>query len=433
MRRASTFVTTFFAVAIISGLTAGGVGAAVTPTSDAAALALSITGLSCGPDGPCPVTGAQLEELPPNSNPTAVSDSDLALFPLRGPNYAAFSTGDTNDIESPNDSASTSTDTGGGNGGHGGDVYDLVTLRIDLDVPASVNCMTVDYRFLTEEFEEFVGSDFNDAFLAELDGSSFMVDGSGNVEAPNNIAIGPDGSITTVNSAGTSADNAFGTTYDGATPVLRATTPVTAGEHSLYLSIYDASDAIYDSTVFIDNLKLRDVPKSNCKVGSADGPNEGRLCNGLEPTIYAAGGVAKGTDGDDVILGSGGSEVIRAGNGDDTICALGGRDVVRGQGGADYISGDRGDDDLRGNGGDDVILGGIGDDTISGQSGSDVLRGVFGDDALFGGNGNDKLIGARGDDKLRGRKGNDTLRGGRDNDDCKGGPGKDRRQGCERQ
>ena len=178
----------------MTGLMAGSASAGITPTTSANALAQAITGDNCGPDGPCPVTGAELEQLPPNNDPTAVSDSDLALFPLKGPSYAALSTGDTGDINMPNDSDSTSTVTGGGNGGHGGDVNDLVTLRIDLDVPADANCMTVDYRFLTEEFDEFVGSDFNDGFLAELDGSNFLVGADGSVEAPNNIAIGPDGS-----------------------------------------------------------------------------------------------------------------------------------------------------------------------------------------------------------------------------------------------
>ncbi len=201
-----------------------------------------------------------------------------------------------------------------------------MTLRVDLDVPAGSNCMTVDYRFLTEEFDEYVGSDFNDGFIAELAATNFLVKADGSVEAPRNFAIGPDGGITTVNNAGTSADNAFGTTYDGATPVLRATTPVDPGAQEVYFSIFDASDSIYDSTVFLDNLRLRSVPADRCKVGSAGTPNEAQLCQGREPTIFASNGVANGTKGDDVILGTPGPEVIRARGGDDIVCAGGGPD-----------------------------------------------------------------------------------------------------------
>ena len=54
--------------------------------------------------------------------------------------------------------------------------------------------------------------------------------------------------------AGVSAGNASGTTYDGATELLTAETPVTAGAHTLYLSIFDQGDSGYDSAVLADNL-----------------------------------------------------------------------------------------------------------------------------------------------------------------------------------
>ena len=36
---------------------------------------------------------------------------------------------------------------------------DLVTLRLNLNVPASANCFSIDFRFLSEEFPTFVGDD----------------------------------------------------------------------------------------------------------------------------------------------------------------------------------------------------------------------------------------------------------------------------------
>ena len=67
--------------------------------------------------------------------------------------------------------------------------------------------------------------------------------------------------------ASVSAFNARGTTYDGATRLLRASTPVTPGRHHLYLSIFDQGDRIYDSAVFLDNLGTTNAKK--CRTGVA--------------------------------------------------------------------------------------------------------------------------------------------------------------------
>lgn len=425
-------IAVFVATMIIGTAAANAV---ITPTSNADALAESIDNTG----SPSAVTGATITELPPFGNPAAVSDTPLALFPLNGPNYMMLSSGDTKDADNPNDSDSLSTNNGASNGRGGPGAFDLVTVRVDLDVPADVNCLTFDYRFLTEEFDEFVGSDFNDAFLAELDASTFLLQDDGAIVATNNFAVGPDGSPTTVKAAGTSADNALGTTYDGATPVLRATTPITPGAHSIYLSVFDVSDAIYDSTAFVDNLKLRQVSPQNCTRGAAGTGNEAKTCRGEEPTIFGSSGVIKGTDGDDVILGTSGADVVRSGRGADLICTLGGPDLVRAQGGADEIAGGNGRDNLRGNGGNDIIKGGRGDDTVSGQAGEDRVTGAKGDDMVFGGaaddtllgsRGADELFGRRGDDRLKGGRGSDMLNGGPDNDKCTGGAGNDTRRGC---
>ena len=98
-------------------------------------------------------------------------------------------------------------------------------LKIDLNVPAGVNCLSsFDFRYLSEEYPEFVGSAFNDAFIAELDNSTWTTNGS-DIDAPNNFAFDPANNEISINAAGvTSMTSGFavGTTYDGATPRLRA-------------------------------------------------------------------------------------------------------------------------------------------------------------------------------------------------------------------
>ena len=429
-----------FAVALTLGLGIVGAApatAAINPTTDASAVAKAITANSDSAN----VTGASFKTLPPNGTPVAVSTTKLALFPLAGNSYGILSTGNAAAADSPNDSDSTSTDNGGDGGGHSTVANDLVTLQLDINVPDDRNCLTIDYRFLSEEFPEFIGSQFNDAFLIELDNDDFDVSGSGVVTAPSNFAFGPDGNITTINAAGTSADNAIGTTYDGATPVLRATTPITPGPHTVYLSIYDASDQIYDSSAFIDNLLLRNVAGNDCKRGAAPGGNENTKCQGKDATVIASGGVATGTKGKDVIVGSEDDDIIRGRGGDDIICGGSGDDKINGNAGDDSIVGNSGDDKVFGNGGDDEIKGLRDRDELHGQSGDDVVRGGNNDDKVLGGGGNDRLSGNRGNDFVRGGPGDDDLQGNKDEDklnggdgtdECRGGTGDDKRFNCER-
>ena len=71
--------------------------------------------------------------------------------------------------------------------------------------------------------------------------------------------------------------------------------------------------------------------------------------------------------------------------------------------------------------------GGDGDDTLIGAGGSDCLSGNNGNDTLYGYGGNDTLCGGNGFDRLFGMSGNDTLDGGRDgvHDYLVGGTGAD--------
>ena len=93
------------------------------------------------------------------------------------------------------------------------------------------------------------------------------------------------------------------------------------------------------------------------------------------------------TEGDDVFVGVGGNETVKAGAGND---------IMRGKAGNDKLYGNSGDDVLRGHKGADLLIGGQGNDT------------------LYGGKGNDTLIGGNGNDEFSGRKGHDTFVFGRD-------------------
>lgn len=211
--------------------------AAVAPTQSAGELAAAMTGQSGL------VRGARFVHRPPEGRYAAVATSDLVGFPRQGASYAILSTGDATLIEHANDSAATSTDNGGEP--YRGTV-DTVVLRVDLAVPRSARCLSFSFRFLSEEFDEFVGSDFNDGFLAELDRSTWSSrPDAPDVAAPRNFAVDREHRRITVNSTGdfsVTAARASGTTYDGATRRLRASEPITPGRHSLYLTIFDQGD-----------------------------------------------------------------------------------------------------------------------------------------------------------------------------------------------
>ena len=97
-------------------------------------------------------------------------------------------------------------------------------------------------------------------------------------------------------------------------------------------------------------------------------------CNGLRATIVGTEGddVLRGTDGDDVIVSLGGDDRVWGQRGDDVICLGSGNDRAFGNQGGDTIFGEAGDDDLFGNGGDDVLDGGAGTDRTQGNGGSDT-------------------------------------------------------------
>ena len=61
---------------------------------------------------------------------------------------------------------------------------DVSILRLNLNVPTGDNCLRVDFRFLSEEYPQFVGSSYNDAFIAELDTSNWSTSGSTSLYPP---------------------------------------------------------------------------------------------------------------------------------------------------------------------------------------------------------------------------------------------------------
>ena len=204
---------------------------------------------------------------PPYGRVAATSTKRLAGFPRSGKSYMILSNGHATSADDKNSSGSKSQNAGGPSirGAR-----DVTIFRVNLKVPKNANCLSFRFRFLTEEFPEFVKKEFNDAFIAELDETTWSTNtlGSPKIDAPRNFATGPQGKLISVNGVGdtsVSKAQAKGTTYDGATRVLRASSRIKPGNHRLYLSIFDQGDRQYDSSVFIDKLTLTN--SASCNTG----------------------------------------------------------------------------------------------------------------------------------------------------------------------
>ncbi|HEV2856816.1 MAG TPA: calcium-binding protein [Solirubrobacterales bacterium] len=120
------------------------------------------------------------------------------------------------------------------------------------------------------------------------------------------------------------------------------------------------------------------------------------------------GDTTYGTPCADLIVAPAGVEDVKAGGGDDTIvpgpitastscpdgCHLGvGSQTFEGGEGNDVVFGERGNDILRGGPGDDQLFGGVGDDLLEGGPGNDRLAGGFGGDSIDGQEGDDYVRG----------------------------------------
>ena len=291
-RRRGSLTLAVAAAATLSLVTTTAASAAVITSEDGNALA----GSAVAPGTPL-VGGSLLVDYDCDdvACPTGISDSALVGFPSSGTNYAVLTSGNAALADDPNAEGNNGKSWGQSGTPIAGNVYDQQVTKIDLG-PATGNCVAFDFRFLSEEFPEFVTSGFNDAFVAQLNTWDVSVDPVAQVvNAPGDFAAGAGDSIS-VDAAGPSAMNAAeaaGTTYDGATLQLVARKAVVPGTpNTLYLTTFDQGDSIYDSAVFVDNIRYENIAPAQCKSLSLD-PYEGGTGVDLVPGSPPAFNVGK--------------------------------------------------------------------------------------------------------------------------------------------
>ncbi len=139
-----------------------------------------------------------------------------------------------------------------------GSVNDFTEWKLTLKVPGNVNGLSFQFNFMSAEYPEWVGTQFNDKFVAVLDSKKFK----------GNISFDEKGSCVSINNAFftvcsgcTQGDAGLqGTGFEGniggGTGWLTTTSPVEPGETiTLRFIVFDEGDRIYDSSVLLDNFR----------------------------------------------------------------------------------------------------------------------------------------------------------------------------------
>lgn len=205
------------------------------------------------------------------------------LAPWAGSSYALLAAG-----------KATGTSHSGGLGGgsapdpyakDGFPTYDNVEFKVVLTAPPGALGFSIDYIFFSEEYEEYIGSAFNDKFYIFLQapvttqGQKIVVnttacsnpnayfdyvDGEGNKVCyiAINTAFSEPCSNPATNISGTGFEcGPGGSSAGSSTGWLSTSWPIESEEtFTLTFHIHDASDAIYDSEVILDNFKWLGEP-----------------------------------------------------------------------------------------------------------------------------------------------------------------------------
>ncbi len=175
-----------------------------------------------------------------NANATAVATENVAGFPEQGSDYLVISSG--NATLAPNASQTAFADVNNA-GGTRGEAQNVVALRLNLDVPAGANCVSLKFRFFSEEYPDFLAGGYNDGFLAEMDPSGPWTMTNHQITAPGQLRVHAGRGVRLDQQRADDSGERGRHHYGGGTQPLSASTAVTPGAHALVLSVWDDGDA----------------------------------------------------------------------------------------------------------------------------------------------------------------------------------------------
>lgn len=238
-------------------------GAELTYQTSATALQMANAIFGAG----ATVTGASYTG--PQNSSAIYSNGQLSAGVVPSTTGVILSTGNaasfTQSNGDPNRSAGTSADTTGinnnalFNGIAGASTYDAVWLDVDF-IPTG-NVMTMKFVFASEEYPEYINSQFNDVVGVWINGTNVPISVGNGRTSVNNI-----NGNTQQNLYVSNLTDAYNTEMDGFTVTMSLTIPVNAGVvNSIRIGIADTSDAQYDSNLLIagDSVQTVLVPMND--------------------------------------------------------------------------------------------------------------------------------------------------------------------------
>ncbi len=173
----------------------------------------------------------------------------------------------------------------------GSQLGDKVTFTLTFSVPATANSLSFDFYFLSAEYPEFVGTQYNDTFETNVTGTAWS----------GNAAVDGAGNDITINSALFSVTNPAdlqGTGFNntgGGTGWMTTLVPADPLDTlTLEFVIWDEADGIYDSAVMLDNFTWSedevDVPVivEDLEIDYLS-PKRGSIDGNESTTIYGTG------------------------------------------------------------------------------------------------------------------------------------------------
>jgi hypothetical protein len=197
-----------------------------------------------------------------------------------------LTSGNALDAPGPNNSDSQSTANGAAGDADlnalipGYSTHDATILQFDFQFgDGSVGGdLFFNYQFASEEYNEYVGSVYNDVFGLFVDGTNVAIAGDGSTVSINNVNCGDPYNAAHVgdncnqyqnNDPTNGVPTPLNIEYDGLTTVLQAKAlGLAAGTHTLKLAIADAGDFIYDSGLFIQGNSISDQPTAAPEPGT---------------------------------------------------------------------------------------------------------------------------------------------------------------------
>lgn len=153
----------------------------------------------------------------------------------------------------------------------GFETHDATSLEFDVIPPADASHISFRFVFGSEEYNEWVGSSFNDVFAFFVNGTNITtIPGTVTPVSINNVNSGSYGALF-VNNDLSDGGGAYNTEMDGFTVVMQVEAPINPGvANHVKLAVADAGDTIYDSMILMSSLSFARADTDGDGIPDAD-------------------------------------------------------------------------------------------------------------------------------------------------------------------